>query len=60
MHKLSLTNPDLFDRIKSERARYAADKQLLELARTDLDIVDYNGVKERKALTAASALKRPL
>lgn len=58
--KLALTNPDLYDKIKSDRARYAADKQLLELARTDLDIVDYNGVKERKALTAASALKRPL
>ena len=58
--KLSLTDPDLFAKIKAERARYAADKQLLELARTDLDIVDYNGVKERKALTAASALKRPL
>lgn len=58
--KLSLTNPDLFDKIKTERARYAADMQLLELSKTDLDIVDYNGVKERKAITAASALKRPL
>lgn len=58
--KLSLTNPDLFAKIKTERARYAADKQLLELSKTDLDIVEYNGVKERKSLTAASALKRPL
>lgn len=58
--KLSLTNPDLYDKIKSERARFAADKQLLELSKTDLDCVEYNAVKERKQLSAASALKRPL
>ena len=58
--KLSLTNPDLYDTIKSQRARYAADKQLLELSKTDLDCVDYNAVKERKTLTAVSALIRPL
>lgn len=58
--KLSLTNPELYDKIKCVRAMFAADKQLLELSKTDLDLVEYDAVKERKALSAAAALKRPL
>lgn len=58
--KLSLINPDLYDILKLERVQFAADKQLLELSKTDLDCVEYNAVKERKVLKAATALKRSL
>lgn len=44
--KLSLTNPDLYDKIKSQRRIYARDKELLSLSRTDLDFWEYDRVKE--------------
>lgn len=44
--KLELTNPELFDKIKTQRQIYARDKELLALSRTDLDFFEYNKVKE--------------
>lgn len=44
--KLELTNPELYDKIKSQRQIYARDKELIALSRTDLDFWEYDRVKE--------------
>lgn len=44
--KLKLTNPELYDKIKTQRQIYARDKELIALSRTDLDFFEYNQVKE--------------
>lgn len=44
--KLKLTDPDLYDKIKSQRQSYARDKELMVLSRTDLDFWEYSRVKE--------------
>lgn len=56
--KLELTNPELYDKIKSQRMIYARDKELIALSRTDLDFFEYNCVKEFNHESRAKALIR--
>lgn len=56
--KLELTNPSLYYKIKSDRARFARDKLLIELSKTDLDLFEYNKVREANKTSSVQALKR--
>lgn len=58
--KLSLTNPELYDILKVQRARYARNKALLELSHTDLDFYEYNQVKEFQNDEKLHALTRKI
>lgn len=56
--KLQLTNPQLYDSIKTLRKEYANDKLLIELSKTDLDLFEYNKVRELNKQHVLHALPR--
>lgn len=56
--KLRLTNPQLYDSIKTQRTEYAHDKLLIELSKTDLDLFEYNKVRELNKQSVINSLPR--
>lgn len=60
LKNLKLTNPELYDKISTERKRYAEDKELLKLQQTDLSAAEQNWIEENKKLWSNAALKRNL
>lgn len=55
---LELTDPDRFVKLKEDRKKYAQDKMLIELSKTNLSMVEYLEVKEMNKYAKLKALKR--
>ena len=55
-----LYNQELYDKIKKDRVRFASDKELLKLQRTDLSFIDQLEIEENKKLAQAAVLRREL
>lgn len=60
LKKLSLLDPEKYDKILSERKEYVSDKEFQKLLNTDLSYLEQLEVEENKKLLRSSALKRLL
>lgn len=58
LKKLELQDKEKYDKIMSERRKFASDKQLIELSKTDLSFVEYLEVKENARKEKIRVLKR--
>lgn len=58
LRKLELIDKEKYDKIKNERKRFANDKMLLELSKTDLGLAEYLEQKEYKRKQKVKVLKR--
>lgn len=54
----TLQDPERYDKIMSDRKRYAEDQMILKLQKTGLSFLDYLEVEENKKLKSAKLLKR--
>lgn len=57
-NQLKLTDKYRFDILKEQRVKFAEDKMLLKLQKTDLSYIDLLGVEERSLLNRINVLKR--
>lgn len=60
VNQLKLTDPEKADIIISQRAAYAQDHMMSKLSQTDLPLLDYLEVEEKKMLTKIKSLKRSI
>lgn len=60
VNQLKLTDPQKADIIISQRAAYAQDHMMSKLSQTDLPLLDYLEVEEKKMLGRIKSLKRSI
>lgn len=58
LDKLELKDKEKYDKLKDERRRFANDKMLLKLSKTDLGLAEYLEVCEENKTASVQALKR--
>lgn len=56
--KLELTDPELADKIKKQRADFVRDKELLKMQQTELSFIEQLEVEENNKLLRTQALRR--
>lgn len=58
LDKLSLSDPEKYDKIKSSRKKFVSDRLLLELGKSDLGLAEYLEMKEEKRKDKIKVLSR--
>lgn len=58
LKQLELIDPERYDILKAERKKYASDRMMIELSKTDLGMAEYLESKEMLKLDKIKALKR--
>lgn len=58
LKQLQLKDPERYDKIKEQRKKFASDRMMLELANTDLSLVEYLETKEMNKIAKIKSLKR--